>query len=156
MSGPAALARPAPLRPTVAVLAVVIRHGHVLLVQRANPPDAGFWGFPGGKVEAGESLLTAAERELLEETGIVARADRVVTALDALDRSDAGDLRHHFVLVAVLCHWQQGDPVAADDALDARWIALDAIDTAIDTATDTGLALSRDVARLARMAAGLA
>ena len=36
------------MTPIPAVLAVVIRDGKALLVQRANPPDAGLWGFPGG------------------------------------------------------------------------------------------------------------
>ncbi|QBX33511.1 NUDIX domain-containing protein [Paracoccus liaowanqingii] len=136
-----------PHRPVVAVLAVVLRDGHALLVQRANPPDAGFWGFPGGKVDAGETLLAAAERELREETGVIARADRVLTALDALDRDGTGELRHHFVLVAVLCHWQSGEPRAADDALDAAWVPLAGL--------ACGRRLSRDVAALAGMAAGL-
>ncbi|CAM3256277.1 NUDIX hydrolase [Paracoccus nototheniae] len=137
-----------PPRPVVAVLAVVIRDDQVLLVRRANPPDAGFWGFPGGKVEAGETLLAAAKRELLEETGVTARADRVLTALDALDRAETGELRHHHVLVAVLCHWQQGQPQAADDALEAGWVALADL--------DKDRLLSRDVVAVAQMAARMA
>ncbi|MEZ5882333.1 MAG: NUDIX domain-containing protein [Paracoccaceae bacterium] len=88
-----------PVRPVVAVLAVVIRGGRVLLVQRANPPDAGLWGFPGGKVEFGETLEQAAERELLEETGVTATAGGAFAALDAYDRAGDGTLRQHFVLV---------------------------------------------------------
>lgn len=139
-------AHPSPaLRPIVAVLAVVIHDGKVLLVQRANPPDAGLWGFPGGKVEFGETLLAAAERELFEETGVTAVAEQVFTAVDAYDRSDEGPLRQHFVLVAVRCQWRAGVPVAADDALDAKWIALQDMET-------SGV-LSRDVALVARQAA---
>lgn len=134
-----------PVRPIVAVLAVVIHDGKLLLVQRANPPDAGLWGFPGGKVEFGETLLTAAERELFEETGITAVAERIFTAVDAYDRSDEGQLRQHFVLVAVRCQWRAGAPVAADDALDANWVALQDLETSRD--------LSQDVAMVARQAA---
>lgn len=137
-------APPAPPRPVVAVLAVVLRDNAVLLVQRANPPDAGLWGFPGGKIEFGEPLLAAAARELAEETGVTARPLRVIDAIDAYDRPDGVILRH-FVLVAVLCDWQRGEPVAGDDALDARWIALAEMETA--------LMLSKDVASLARQAA---
>lgn len=133
-----------PPRPIVAVLAVVIRGGEVLLVQRANPPDAGLWGFPGGKVEFGEPLLDAAARELAEETGVVATPRHVLDAIDAYDRPN-GEILRHFVLVAVLCDWQGGEPVAADDALDARWIALAEMEAA--------LTLSKDVAALARRAA---
>lgn len=137
--------QPAPPRPICAVIAVVIRDGQVLLVQRANPPDAGHWGFPGGKLEAGETLPEAALRELQEETGVTALAERVLTAVDVHERSEEGGLLRHFVLVAVLCRWQAGVPVAADDALDARWIAVEHLDRISP--------LSRDVASIARLAA---
>lgn len=137
---------PAPVtRPIPAVLAVVIRDGQVLLIKRANPPDAGLWGFPGGKLEFGETLLAAAERELFEETGVRAVARRVFTALDAYDRSEGGDIRQHFALIAVQCDWRDGEPVAADDALDATWLPI--------TDMDFALPLSHDVARVARQAA---
>ncbi len=132
-------------RPVVAVLAVVIRDDQVLLVQRANPPDAGLWGFPGGKVEFGETLLAAAARELHEETGVSARPLRVLTALDAYDIADDGTLRQHFALIAVQCVWQAGEPVAADDARDAAWLPIAAL-------ARHG-ALSRDVAAVALQAA---
>lgn len=136
---------PAPPPPICAVLAVVIRDRQVLLVQRANPPDARLWGFPGGKLEAGETLLDGALRELQEETGVAAVAQRVLTAVDVHQRSGDGRLLRHFVLVAVLCRWQGGEPQPADDALDACWIALQDMDR-MGT-------LSRDVARIARLAA---
>jgi len=132
-------------RPIPAVLAVVVREGRVLLVQRANPPDAGLWGFPGGKVEFGETLMQATERELHEETGVHATAQDVIGAVDAWDRTETGLLRQHFVLIAVRCAWKAGEPLAADDALDARWVALDGMETA--------LPLSRDVAMVARQVA---
>lgn len=134
------------MTPIPAVLAVVIRDGKALLVQRANPPDAGLWGFPGGKIERGEPFLTAAERELQEETGVLATARHVLEVLDALDTAPDGSLRHHFILIAVLCHWQAGEPLASDDALDARWIRLDQM--------EASLPLSRDVLRIAQLAAG--
>ncbi|MDQ0467702.1 NUDIX hydrolase [Labrys wisconsinensis] len=117
-----------PHRPVAAVLAVVVRDERILLVRRANPPDAGLWGFPGGKVEWGESLADAAVRELAEETGVTAEAIEAFTALDALDPGpEPGPVRHHHVLVAVLCRWIAGEPVAADDALEAAWFGLPAL-----------------------------
>lgn len=59
--------------PIVAVaVAVIIRpDGSFLLARRPEgKPYAGYWEFPGGKVESGESLLHALHRELLEELGI--------------------------------------------------------------------------------------
>lgn len=110
-----------PDRPVPAVLAVVLRGEEVMLVRRANPPDQGLWGFPGGRMEMGESHLDAALRELHEETGIEADEPRLVTVLDFIEHDGAGALAHHFAMIAVLCRWQSGEGEAADDALETRW-----------------------------------
>lgn len=135
--------------PVAAAIAVVFREERVLLVRRKNPPDVGLWGFPGGKIEFGESIESAAVRELAEETGVRAEAVRVFTAVDVFDREADGRLRRHFVLIAALCQWISGEPAAADDALEARWFAPAELD-------DPHLALSLDVAEVAGLAAGLA
>lgn len=135
--------------PVAATIAAVFHEERILLVRRANPPDAGRWGFPGGKIEAGEPIEAAAVRELFEETGIRGQARQVFTAVDAFDHDESGRLRRHFVLIAVLCDRIAGEPVAGDDALDARWFRLDELD-------DAALALSLDVARVARLAADIA
>ncbi|KML53947.1 ADP-ribose pyrophosphatase [Burkholderia cepacia] len=117
-----------PVRAVPAVIGVVLRERDVLLVRRANPPDAGCWGFPGGKIESGETVADAAVREIAEETSIDVDALDVFTALDAFDHDAAGGLRQHYVLVAVLCRWLRGTPVAGDDALEARWFDLAELD----------------------------
>ena len=53
-----------------AVSVAIVRGNTVLLVKRARQPSQGFYAFPGGKVEAGETLEEAARRELREETGL--------------------------------------------------------------------------------------
>jgi len=135
-------------RPIAATIGVVIRADSVLLVRRANPPDAGRWGFPGGKVDFGETIEMAVLRELLEETGIHGEAPHIYTAVDVFDRDASGSLRRHFLLIAALCRYVSGEPVAGDDALDARWFPLDSLDSA-------ELALSLNVARIAREGASL-
>src|SRR4051794_30342843 len=97
--------------PVPAVIAIVIREGKALLVRRANPPDAGLWGFPGGKIEFGETVADAAMRELLEETGVIGVAQGVITTLDILVPSEDGSVRQHYILIAVRCRWTSGDPV---------------------------------------------
>ncbi|MEM7669111.1 MAG: NUDIX hydrolase [Pseudomonadota bacterium] len=111
-------------RPKLAALAVMIRGDHVLLVQRRNEPDAGLWGFPGGHVDFGETALDAAARELKEETSVLGRPVRYLTNVDVIDLYDDGSVRFHFLLAAVLCDYLSGDPVARDDADDARWWAI--------------------------------
>lgn len=131
-----------PKGPIVAVIAVVIRNEKVLLVRLANPPDAGQWGFPSGKVERGENLLVAASRELNEEIGVDATALGVFNAVDAFHHDARSDMLDHYILVAALCRWTGGEPVAGDDAMEARWVYLQDL-------RDTDLCLSLDVARIA-------
>ena len=49
---------------------VVVLDNKVLLVQQKNTPHNGLWGFPGGKLEPGETAEQAVRRESLEEVGV--------------------------------------------------------------------------------------
>src|SRR5690554_1359752 len=88
-------------RPTPAVSCALLREGRLLMVRRRNPPHAGRLALPGGRVEAGEPLAAAAERELLEETGVQGRSLGPFTAIDVIDRDEAGRLHFHYVLVVM-------------------------------------------------------
>jgi 8-oxo-dGTP diphosphatase len=59
-------------RPIDVVVGILMRpNGDVLLGQRPpGKPYAGYWEFPGGKVEAGEALFAALQREFVEELGL--------------------------------------------------------------------------------------
>jgi 4-nitrophenyl phosphatase len=108
--------------PRVAVGAVVFREGRVLLVKRGKPPSEGLWAIPGGSVEIGETLQTAAEREIMEETGIKIRAGDPVYTFDAIQRDGDGRIRFHYVIVDLLSDYIEGEPKAGDDALDVGWV----------------------------------
>ena len=110
--------------PVASVLSVVVHDANVLLVRRINPPDAGKWGYPGGWIDPGETMAQAAVRELFEETAIRADARCVFNALDAFDYDEEGALRRQFVMVAVLCTWVSGTPIAGDDATEAAWFPI--------------------------------
>jgi 8-oxo-dGTP diphosphatase len=66
----------------VGVQAVIARADAILLGQRKNAFQEGSWGLPGGHLEVGETLLEAAARELLEETGIVTTKLKVFCVTD--------------------------------------------------------------------------
>jgi len=112
-----------PDRPIVGVLAVVMRAEQALVVQRANPPNAGLWGFPGGVLELGETVAQGAMRELYEETGVVAEPAGTLTVLDAIDRDDQRQVRYHYTLVAIRGIWRSGEGVPGDDAGAVAWLS---------------------------------
>jgi 8-oxo-dGTP diphosphatase len=61
---------PQPSAPELCVGAIVVVSERLLLVQRGRPPAVGRWSVPGGRVESGETMASAVEREVLEETGL--------------------------------------------------------------------------------------
>jgi 8-oxo-dGTP diphosphatase len=134
-----------PDHPIVGVLAVVRRAGSVLIVQRARPPSAGRWGFPGGVQELGETVFEAARRELAEETGVEARPFGSLPVLDIIRPDGDGRIRSHWTLVPVLCDWRAGEGALSDEVLDLRWIAPAAIGA-------SGLDVLPNLERLAAMA----
>ena len=116
---------PAPvddLRPTPAVGIVCIRGEEVLLIRRGTPPKQGEWSIPGGRIEPGERAKDAALRELKEETGVDAAIEGLIDVVDAVFQNRAGDLiTRHYVLIDYVAKWRSGEPVAGDDAAEARF-----------------------------------
>jgi ADP-ribose pyrophosphatase len=112
-----------PDRPRVAVGAIVFNDQRVLLVRRGKPPAEGYWAIPGGSLELGETLRQAAEREILEETGVIIRARDPVFTFEVIERDAAGAIRFHYVIVDLLADYAGGVPRAAGDAAEARWVS---------------------------------
>lgn len=111
-----------PDTPQVGVGAVLVRDGGVLLIKRASPPSQGMWAIPGGRLELGETLQQAAERELREETGIVARAGKPIYTFDVIQRDERGRVRFHYVIVDLWMEYIAGEICAGDDAEEVSWI----------------------------------
>ena len=108
--------------PRPAVGAVVFKDEKVLLVRRANPPSKGKWAIPGGKIRWGETLQEAAQREVLEETGITIRAGRPVYTFDSIVRDPTGKVVFHYVIVDLEAEYVSGRPAAGDDADQVAWV----------------------------------
>ncbi len=111
----------------VAVGAVALREDAILLVRRGRGPAAGEWSLPGGRVGFGEELHEAVVREVAEETAVEVLVERFLGWVELLgDQPEP----YHFVvldfLVSVLDPAQE--PVAGDDAAEATWIRLAALD----------------------------
>jgi 8-oxo-dGTP diphosphatase len=131
-------------RPAVGVIVVVRRGDKVLLAQRSRGTYFCKWGFPGGHVERGETIVEAGMRELMEETGVAATPRGVLPHLEVIGREN-GATAFHYVLLPVLADWVSGEGVAADDAADLRWLSLDEMKAGV-------LPLLPDVERIAREA----
>lgn len=114
--------------PVPAVGIVCLRGEEVLLIRRGTPPRQGEWSLPGGRIEAGERAVDAALRELREETGVEATITGLIDVVDGLF-PEAG---RHYILIDYAARWVSGEPIAGDDAMEARFVALDQVETLID------------------------
>jgi 8-oxo-dGTP diphosphatase len=101
--------------------------GRVLLARRAEGAtnERGFWEFPGGRVEFGETLRDATRREFREEYGV--EID-VLELLGAFDHILSGE-GEHWVSLTFLARHVSGVPVVAEPAKcsEVGWFALDAL-----------------------------
>lgn len=113
MTGPGA-----PRRPQIAVGAVAVDGDSLLLVRRAQPPQAGRWSLPGGRVERGETLARAVEREVQEETGLSVRCGPLLGWVERMDDD------HHFVILDFTVSVEGGSPMSGGDASAVAWVPL--------------------------------
>ena len=113
--------------PVVGVGALVEHNAKVLLVKRGEPPYKGLWCIPGGKVHFGESLQEAAEREILEETGIAIKAGDPIFSFDIIDTANKDDMIH-YVVVDLIADYVSGEIRSGSDALEVAWVDIDNIE----------------------------
>lgn len=99
-------------------VAVILGGDGRILISRRKDDDSfgGYWEFPGGGREEGETLEACAEREVLEELGVTITAERLLRVIE--NPYPDRPLR----LVYFLCRYISGEPRAIDCA-EARWVA---------------------------------
>lgn len=110
------------------VTAIVVKDDAVLLVERA---DNGRVTPVTGIVDPGEQPAVAAEREILEEAGIVAEAEALVWVHSLPPQTFVNGDRAQFMDIVLRCRWVNGDPHPADgENVRAWWCPIDELDGA--------------------------
>jgi phosphatase NudJ len=112
--------------PTWFFVLVVVRSGDQFLVVQETKHGQ-LWYLPAGRVEPGEDLVAAAERETLEEAGVLVRVDGIVRFEHTPDACGVARLRVVFTAVPV------GDTppksIPDDESLEARWVTREELDS---------------------------
>ncbi len=111
-----------PDRPVLAVGAVVVRDGKVLLAKRGGEPGRGLWSLPGGAVNPGEELKAAVVRELREECGIEVAVEEAAEVVERMIPDAEGRLRYHYVILDYRARWLHGDLSPSEEVEEARWV----------------------------------
>lgn len=99
----------------VGVAVIIVRDNKVLMCKRMGTLGNGTWGFTGGHLEFGESLEDCAIRETLEETGLVIKDPRVLTAVSDL----IGD--RHYVTVFLRANYIDGEAQVLEPEKCSEW-----------------------------------
>jgi len=115
---------------------LVEREGKVLLTRRVNQPYQGLWSLPAGFVNANEDPARAAERECLEETGLVVEVTALVDVIAGREHSRGADM-----IILYRARVTGGQLCPGDDADRAEFFAYDALPELAFTATRKALGL---------------
>lgn len=96
--------------PRVGVGVFVWKNGKFIMGQRLGSHGANTWSVPGGHLEFGESWVAAAQREVLEETGLHITNVRFLAATNDIFLAD----NKHYVTIWVESDWQDGEPTITE------------------------------------------
>ena len=106
--------------PSPGVVALIISDEMILLGKRAqNVFDGGKWSLPGGFVEFEEDFLSAAHREIREETGL---SIKIVSILSVVSNFFSPEL--HTLVVVLLAEKISGTLQPGDDMVELEWFPL--------------------------------
>lgn len=100
----------------VVTAAVICRNGKILITQRPEgKAHAGFWEFPGGKLEDGEDPIASLHREIEEEIGVRIRIGEIIEVVHHVYHNGT------FLILAYLCELIEGE-IRHLEVADHCWI----------------------------------
>ncbi len=120
--------------------AAIVKDGKALVTQRGIEPEKGRFDIPGGFLGAGEHPVDALKRELREELGIEVDVD--VEDCISMVAHPYGREGDPVLALGFLARWVDGQPRAADDVADFRWVDLDELEK-LDFAWEHDRAVAR-------------
>ena len=123
--------------PKVAVAVLVEKEGKVLLTRRVYDPERGKWSLPAGFMDAFENPELAAERECLEETGLIVKVTGLVDVLGGREHPNGAD-----VFILYRAEIVGGKLDAGDDADQVGFFARDQLPPLAFKTTRKALRLS--------------
>lgn len=106
-------------RPETCVGAVVVSDEALLLIRREREPARGQWSVPGGRVEWGETLREAVEREVAEETGLEVTCGAYIGFVERIS-----DRVHYVIHDFAATPMATGPLLAGDDAAEVAWVPI--------------------------------
>ncbi|WP_298267343.1 NUDIX domain-containing protein [Geobacter sp.] len=105
---------------TSVVAVIVDSDEQVLLTKRNISPFLGEWVMPGGKIDLGEPIVKALQREVMEEVGLQVEVEDLI---DVFEHVTPGEDNYHFIILYYLCR-----PLYCDiahnraEVEEARWV----------------------------------
>lgn len=108
-------------QPKLTVDLAIEHNGEFIVQQRQKHPFYGYYGFPTGKIRWGETMIEAAARELLEETGLTAQL-RVVGIYHKLDYDTDGELLEDKYMCLIHGTDPKGELIAETESHKNTWM----------------------------------
>jgi ADP-ribose pyrophosphatase YjhB (NUDIX family) len=108
------------VNPSPGVVVLVERNGKILIGKRNGEVGGGKWSLPGGYIGFDEDYLSAAHREVREETGLAIELKGILSVVSNFIRRDV-----HTLVIVLYASAAGGKEAAGDDFDDLRWIDAD-------------------------------
>ena len=106
--------------------AAIVKDGKVLVTLRGVEPEKGRWDIPGGFLSEGEEPIEGLRRELREELGV--EIDVSVEDCVSMVPHRYGPEGDFVLALGFLARLKSGEPAAADDVAEFRWVTADEVD----------------------------